>query len=76
MHEDLYEPLSLAGLSIYGTCHSQDAEVPSLLFMTRHPITAYHSLNGIQLFTSEYRPVPFFSQIEAMSLLNAQGGCY
>lgn len=37
---------------------------------------AYHSLNGIQLFTSEYRPVPFFFQIEAMSLLNVQGGCY
>lgn len=76
LHEDLYEPLSLAWLSIYGTCHSQDAEVPSLLFMTRLPIMAYHSLNGIQLFTSEYRPVPFFFQIEAMSLLNMQGGCY
>lgn len=74
LQEDLYEPLSLAWLSIYGTCHSQDAEVPSLLFMTRLPIMAYHSLNGIQLFASEYRPVPFFSQIEAMSLLNAHGG--
>lgn len=63
MHEDLCEPLSLAWLSIYGTCHSQDAEVPSLLFMTRHPIMAYHSLNGIQLFTSEYQPVSFFFQI-------------
>lgn len=64
------------GLSIYGTRHSRDAEVPSLLFMTRRPITAHHSLNGIQLFASECRPVPFFSQIEAMSLLSAQGGCY
>lgn len=76
LHEDLYEPLSLPWISIYGTCHSQDAEVPSLLFMTRHPIMAYHSLNGTQLFTSEYRPVPFFSQIEAMSVLSVQGGCY
>lgn len=76
LNRDLYEPLFLAWLSIYGTCHSQDAEVPSLLFMTRHPIMAYHSLNGIQLFANEYRPVPFFSQIEATSLLNAQGSCY
>lgn len=68
--EDLCEPLSMAWLSNYGTCHSQDAELPSLLFMTRHPIMAYHSLNGIQLFTSEYRPVSFFFQIEAMSLVN------
>lgn len=50
LQEDLSEPLS----SIYGTCHSQDAAVSSALFMTRHPIMAHHSLNGIQLFTSEY----------------------
>lgn len=69
----LSEALSVARLSIYGTCHSQDAEVPSLLFMMRHPIMAYHSVDGTQLFTSEYQPGPFFSQIEAMSALNAQG---
>lgn len=42
----------------------------------KHPIMAHHSLNGVQQFTSESWPVPFFSQIEAMSPLNAQWGCY
>lgn len=77
LHEDLYEPLSPNWPSIYGTCHSQDAEVPSQLFMARLPIMAHHSLNGIQPFTSECRPVPFFFQIEAVSPAEHAGeGCY
>lgn len=54
--EDLYGPLSRNWPSIYGTCHSQDAEVPSQLFMARHPITAHHSLNGTQPFGAARRP--------------------
>lgn len=54
LSKDLSEYVSMAKISIYGTCHSQDAEVSWWLFMMPHPIMAYHSLNGTQQFTSEY----------------------
>lgn len=73
--EDLYGPLSRNWPSIYGTCHSRDAEVPSQLFMARHPITAHHSLNGTQPFGAAADPsLPFFFQIEAVSAAEHAGG--